>query len=115
MPAATTSVQLSWTNKADWTVQVQANDADTGDLIDLTDAEINVRIIDDRGCQKLNATVGDGVSIIGTGIFEFSFDADQMRCLCPGSYQIGCVASVNGATMQIFVGSLAIIDGIAQI
>lgn len=115
MPAATTSVQLAWTNKADWTVQIQVNDADTGDLIDLTGAEINVRVIDDQRCQRLNATVGDGVSIIDTGIFQFEFSADQMKGLLPGSYQVGCVALVGGVTLQIFVGTVSIIDGIAEL
>lgn len=111
MSAPASVFAFSVTNRADWVQPVQVNDALTPfDLIDLTGAEINVRITDASGCEKLSATVGDGIEITGTGVFEFTFDDSEMATLCAGTYQIGSIYRLNGETNDVFIGTVTITE-----
>ena len=115
MPAPMTTISFEWTNAADWIVLFQANDDETGNLIDFTNAEIAVAIKDRSGKVRLSAMVGSGIEIVETGIFELRFTAAQMSGLCTGSYTIGGVYRLNGVTSQLFRGALGIVDGVASL
>ena len=95
MPAPMTTIGFEWTNAADWIVLFQANDDETGDLIDFTGAEIAVAIKDRVGAVRLSALVGSGIEIVETGTFELRFTAAQMAMLCQGSY---AMAAFTGST-----------------
>jgi len=107
-------------NKADWTFDIIATDGDPdsatfGTVIDFTGAIIKLQVNDENGCQRLTASIGSGITQpVGTTI-EVLFTAAQMEALCPGSYNIGCVYSLNGSINTIFTGTLSIYDGVAQI
>jgi len=103
------------TNSADWKTQFQFNDADTGDLIDFTGATIEIDVKDFDGCLKISASTGNGITIQSTGIFELDVPASTMASLCPGTYKVGGVYSLNGETISLFTGSLAIISGVASL
>jgi hypothetical protein len=104
------------TNNADWKTQFQFNDADTGDLIDFTGATIEVDVKDMDGCRRIQASTGNGlVTIQSSGMFEVDIPAISMESLCPGTYQIGGVYSLNGEIISLFTGSLAIISGVARL
>lgn len=104
------------TNTADWKTQFQFNDADTGDLIDFTGADIEIDVKDFDGCRRIQASTDNGkITIISTGLFELDIPESDMQCLCPGSYKIGGVYSLNGETITLFTGTLSIIDGVARL
>lgn len=104
------------TNTADWNTQFQFNDADTGELIDFTGATIEFEVKDFDGCQLIEATTGNGrITIDSTGIFSLSIPAATMQNLCPGTYKVGAVYSLNGEINPLFTGTLSIIDGVARI
>jgi len=110
------TLSSSTTNNADWKTQFQFTDAETGDLIDFTGATIEVEVRDFDGCQKIEATTENGlISIVSTGIFEMDIPAATMAGLCPGTYQIGGVYSLNDEIVSLFTGSLAIISGVARL
>jgi hypothetical protein len=112
------SIKLSSsaTNNADWKTQFQFNDADSGDLIDFTDATIEVEVRDADGCQRVEASTTNGlITIVSTGIFELDVPATTMETLCAGTYQIGGVYSLNDETISLFTGSLAVISGVARL
>jgi hypothetical protein len=102
-------------NKADLIVQISATDADTGDDIDFTGASVLFVVKDEQNCQKLSASIGSGITQPSNLVLEVTFTAIQMECLCPGSYKVGCVALVNGETIQILTGTLSVYDGVAQL
>ena len=109
-------LSASATNNADWKTQFQFNDADSGDLIDFTGATIEISVRDFDGCQKIEATTGNGmITIQDTGIFELDIPAATMAGLCPGTYQVGGVYSLNDETISLFTGSLAIVSGVARL
>lgn len=110
MSAPATSILFAVTNQADWVQPIQLKDGETGELIDLTGAAINVRMVDERGNQKFSLTVGDGVEITDTGIFEFTVPASTMTNLCPGSYPIGSIYSLNGEVNDVFVGTVSVVE-----
>jgi len=103
-------------NNADWKTQFQFNDADTGDLIDFTGSDIEIAVRDRDRCHRITASTDNGmISIISTGIFELDIPASVMKCLHPGSYEIGGVYALNGETISLFTGSLSVINGVARL
>lgn len=104
------------TNNADWKTQFQFNDADTGDLLDFTgaDIEIEIREHDHSNCwySRIQASTDNGlITIISLGIFELDIPALQMQCLWPKAYAMGGVYTLNGETISLFTGTLTIIAG----
>lgn len=104
------------TNNAGWKTQFQFTDADTGNLIDFTGATIEIDVNDFDGCRRIAASTSNGlITIQSAGIFELAVPASTMQTLCPGTYQIGGVYSLNGETISLFTGSLAVISGVARL
>lgn len=101
-------------NKADWIIDLSATDADTGNDIDFTGAEVLFVVKDQNNCQVLSAEVGDGITLVSATELEVQFTPDQMNALCSGAYKVGCVYLLNGETVQLLVGTVSIYDGIAQ-
>lgn len=114
MPA-TNKLLFEVTNRADWVQPIQVNDNDSGDLIDLTGAAINVRMVDKNGCDKFTLTVGSGIEIVSTGVIEFTVDDAVMATICPGSYDIGGIYRLNDETNDLFVGTVTIVDNPARL
>lgn len=110
------NIKATATNNADWNMQIQATDAETGDLMDFTGASVEVEVKDSSNCRKLEASVSNGkITLPSPGIIEWLFPVTDMQCLCPGSYKIGGVYQLNGGTVSLFTGELAIIDGVATL
>lgn len=110
------TLSSSAANNADWKTQFQFTDADTGDLIDFTGATIEIDVKDFDGCRVIAASTGNGlITIQEAGTFELDVPASTMANLCPGTYQIGGVYSLNGDTVSLFTGSLAVISGVASL
>lgn len=102
-------------NKADFVVDFSATDAETGDDIDFTGATAMIRIVDANCCQVVTATIGSGITQPTGFILELTITDTQMAALRPGSYRIGGVYSLNGQTIQLFVGDFVVYDGIASV
>lgn len=99
-------------NKADWAFDITATDADTGEAIDFTDAEVTFTVDDENGCQRLTASIGDGITLTDANTLSFLFTATQMNALCPGSYKVGAIYVLNDETNQILVGTVSVYDGV---
>lgn len=114
--SATNKLLFEVTNRADWVQPIQVNDSETPfDLIDLTGAAINVRMVDKNGCEKFSLTVGSGVEIVSTGVIEFTVDDAVMATICPGSYDIGGIYRLNDETNDLFVGTVTIVNNPARL
>ena len=90
-------------------------DAETGDVIDFTDASIEVEVRDQNRCKLIEATTGNGKITINSDGFLLSVPASEMRCLCAGQYAIGGVYELNGETISLFTGTISVIDGVARL
>ena len=100
-------------NRADWTLQISATDADTGEAIDFTGATISVAVRDEGGCWRLTATTDNGkVTLPSAGVVQIAFTDDDMRTLCPATYLMGAVYTIGGETNQLFTGSFNVYDGV---
>jgi hypothetical protein len=90
---------------------IELIDADTDELIDVSDAEaISLSILDRCGhCSaRLTATLGNGIEQTQTGIVTATFTADQMRTLRAGTYQISGTLTKDGETTQIINATLPV-------
>lgn len=104
------------TNNADYDIEVTAVDVETGDLIDFTGAIIVVAMKDGEGCRKLEARTDNGsIVILDVGVIGISFPVEQMRCVLPGSYNIGGVYKLNDKTVPLLLGTVTVVDGVAFI
>ncbi|MBR0868937.1 hypothetical protein JQ633_01095 [Bradyrhizobium tropiciagri] len=102
-------------NRESWTFVGAIMDANTNELLDLSDLSFEFAIRDRDGCQRLLAsTDNEKFVVIGTGLFQWSFTKDEMRCLYPGTYETGFLmwqtADPEQAS-QLSVGPLPIVDG----
>jgi hypothetical protein len=101
-------------NRASWIFVGQITDL-KGNLLDLSNLTLEFAIRDPRHHSPvLEANTGNGkLTVIGLGLFRWAFTLDDMRCLHRGTYDTGMtMADVNGQTVQLSVGPLAIIDGV---
>lgn len=108
-------INFDQSNKADWTFDITATDANTGLAIDFTGAVVRLTVNDENDCQRLTATIGSGITQPVATTLEVLFTAAQMETLCPGAYKIGAVYQLNGEINQLFHGTVSVYDGVAQI
>jgi hypothetical protein len=108
-------------NRASWTAAGLITDLDDNP-VDLTGCSLVFQISGPfehdawcEGCPVLMASSANGkIAIIGLGLFQWSFTLQEMKSLCPGTYQTGLTISNDDGTQteQFFVGPLAIIPGV---
>lgn len=113
-------IDFPQSNKADWTFDITATDADPdspsfGAPIDFTGAAVTFTVKDENDCQKLNLTIGSGITQPTGFVLEVLVTAAQMETLCPGAYKHGAVYSLNGEINQLMSGTVSVYDGVAQI
>jgi hypothetical protein len=57
-------------------------------------------------------SAGEIVNDAAAASFTFVFSAEEMRRLRPGSHGVGMVLTLAGTPVQLFTGSIEILDGI---
>lgn len=101
------------TDDADWAVAVELFDDTTGEpLSEATDATFAVEV-SDCGTAVLSAETGDDeIEKPEDHIVQWHFTKAQMGGLDTGkTYAVGLTMEIASGTIQILVGSLAVIDG----
>lgn len=107
-------------NRADWpdSHAFELYDDDDNSVIDLTTATaITLEIREQDYCRPvLSASLANGdLTLQGTDTFIPSgWTASRLGCLCAGEYDIGCIAVVNGKTIQLIIGTLPVLEGIVR-
>jgi hypothetical protein len=103
-------------NKADFVVDFSATDAETGDDIDFTGASVAIKVTGDNCWVAVDATITNGlITQPSSTVLELKIPAATMATLKAGTFQIGGVYSLNGETIQLFVGDFVVYDGIASL
>src|SRR5262252_7081150 len=91
-------------NKEDWVQQCEVRNSDTNALVDLTAAVIVLAVRDPKSkINRLLAQTSDGsITIVSSGIFQFTFPASQMGGMeVAKTYDVGCTIKLNGSpTLQ---------------
>lgn len=105
-------------NRADWIVDVELIDDDTGELItDLSGVGVylEVRDKDHDRYRRLTGSTDDGhITILPSGFIEWKFTASEMRTLRPGTYDIGVIVTRDDSTEQEIIGFLPVLDGVVR-
>ena len=66
-----------------------------------------------NGSTVLTASTADGtVTVNSDDALEWRFTAAQMATLHDGTYAVGCLATKDGQTVQLFLGTLPVIQGL---
>lgn len=100
-------------NKATWTETVEVTDED-GEAVDISDATIVVAVRNKRSkTVELTAETDDGITLPGdTGAFQWTFSVSRMSAVCPETYDVGVTIEIDDVTTQLFLGTVAILDGV---
>ena len=101
------------TDDADWSETVELIDGETNGPLDASDLAFELQV-KDGGQVVLSATTADNsITRPSSSEIAWRFPRERMRGLCPGTtYKVGCVyIDLSGNVEQLFVGSLALIDG----
>lgn len=101
-------------NRATWREQCRVWDSETGQPFDISEAtEIVVQVGQDCWRPLFSAKLSSNtVNLIDDNTaFEFVFSADQMKCLCAGTYEVGITITVNGDVESLVIGTLPVMDG----
>lgn len=111
-------IRFDASNRADFVLDFSAVDVETNEDIDLTGAEVSIKIADEDGCYaRYSAAIGNGITQLSSTVLELIIPAATMACFRPGTYQIGCNFSLDsGVTItQLFVGSFVVYEGVAAL
>lgn len=99
----------------DWLQTVRVRDKETGDPFDLTGTSITIKVQRDKqgSSPVLTGTIASGhVTNPEAGIIQWTFRQSEITALCAGTYNIGCVISKDGDTIQLILGTVQIIKGL---
>lgn len=104
-------------NRADWSIQFELVDNDTGDPFDLTGYSIDLAVRSEGSVNPvLRASLSDYIELQGDadeGVFLVSFPSTSMNGLSAGSYDVGIVlTSGTGGKTQLLAATLPVVDGI---
>ena len=99
-------------NREDVELFYQLVDEDTGDVIDLTTSTIECRVTDQGGCQRLSASLNNGITLVEDMTMRIFIPRSDMTSLCAGTYPIGVTIKNDDVTKSLIAGTLAVVDGI---
>ncbi|MEN3931415.1 hypothetical protein WJT86_10140 [Microvirga sp. W0021] len=99
-------------NREAWIDRVQITD-ENGKPFDLLNAQARMSLnYQPNNSSVFTAQQGDGQLFAkDNGILEWEFDVSRMRTLCPGIYNVGMVANIEGIARQIFTGTIEVEKG----
>lgn len=101
-------------NRADWKFLIALIDADTGESIDFTGCTLQIAVRNEDGRIVLSGDSTDKITVPEVGVAQIWFTMDDVRNLCAGSYSAGITITGNGETMQLFAGSVPVVDGVVR-
>lgn len=105
-------------NRATWSENFQLLDSETGDPISLSAVDeitLEVREMETHSAVLSGSYTGGEILVVGAatdGTFQWEFSASQMRALCPRTYEVGCTIEQDDDTVQLIIGTVAVLDGI---
>lgn len=104
-------------NCATWSESYELSDAETGDLIDLSEVDEITLVVRDQDSKSAVLTLtltGGDITIVDTGVFQWRAEDTSMESLCAKSYFVGATIEQDDDTVQLFIGFLPVIDGIVN-
>lgn len=106
-------IRFEATDDADWAEAIELIDNETSLALEgAADAVFEIQVTD-CGTAVLSATTEDDtITKPEDNIISWRFTKAQMGSLCTGkTYAVGCTMTTDDGTEQLFIGSLAVIDG----
>lgn len=98
-------------NREAWSDTVSYSPADGSVIPTLDEIVVTIR---GQSCspQTKKLSTGDITNDSVSGQFTFVFAESEMRALRPGSYGVGMVVTIAGASLQLFSGAIEVLDGV---
>jgi hypothetical protein len=105
----------SVSNREDWEMAFQLWDKEADEYIDITGCVVTLTVADERDCSILTgSSAGSYVTLEGDGIIRAIFPAASMSNVCAGTYKVGVRITKESIpkTVQLFVGTLSVVEGV---
>lgn len=109
----------TFSNREDWKARFRVIDGGpdgSGEDVDLTGCTVTLGVYENK-CQRFTGSTTDGIITLSeytTGVFsiiEWTVPETTTKGFCAGSYDIGITISNDDQTMQLVVGTVAVVDG----
>lgn len=106
-------LKFTATDDADWAQNVDLIDGSTSLALDeATDATFALDVSDCGNAVLSASTAAGTITKPEDNVIAWRFTASQMSGLCPGkTYDLGCTMTTASGTIQLFIGSLAVVNG----
>lgn len=105
-------------NSADYNENFQLYDDEDNEGVTLADATVTLEIRRDKDCAPaVTATIDNGLIVVADedfGIFNLAIPVATMRNLCAGTYECGITIEQNDETVQYFIGTFPVLDGVVS-
>lgn len=101
-------------NAADWILDAEITDPESGELVDLTGAAISLWVTpEDRPHEALvsGSSADERIVVTGTGTFTATFPAVLMAVLRAGTHRVFVRATIGGTQYQLLSADLPVIEG----
>jgi len=107
-------VQFVATSSAGWAKAIQLIDATTNEpMEDIEDATFELDVRDSCGTQILTrSTADDTIERPSVDTIQWIFTPAEMAGKCRDrTYRVGMTMTTEGGTIQLFIGTLTLLDG----
>lgn len=106
-------MQFVATTSAGWSQAIAAINSLTDGPLDLSGTVIELEVQSKCGRRELFASTANGtIQRPQPDVFQWVFPPDRLRSMRKAmTYDVGCRAIATGGVTQLFVGTLALIDG----
>lgn len=100
-------------NREDMQLLFEIQDEDTGDAVDLSSASVVLRVNDENGYTKIDASTDNGkISLSSSTVMQLLIPRSDMTTLDPGNYDVGMTITNEGITRSVIVASMTVVDGV---
>jgi len=106
-------IQFVATSSAGWSQAISITDANTDRPMDLTGLRVDLEVAGHFSDRELIASTATGtIEMPRPDVIQWRFTPDQMRQLRRDTtYRVGCILTTPSGPTQLFIGTLALIDG----
>lgn len=103
----------TFSNREDWIFDLKFIDSESGETVDFTGCTIEIVVRGNDRCVILSGSTDDGkITSPELGVAEITFLASQVHNICAGSYPVGITIEGSGETVQLFSGTVSVVDGV---
>ena len=103
-------------NQEDWQFSYLVWDSEADEFIDISGCTITITVRDQetKASVLTGSTTGGQITLPEDGVFQVLFPESDMNGVCPKTYNVGIRIANDDRTVQFFIGTVPVLDGVDQ-